>query len=247
MFERFTERARQVVVTAQEESRALGHGYIGTEHILLALLRDEDGIAVYALAEQGMTVEEVRSRVEQSAVRGPGAPAQAIPFTPLAKKVLERALRQALALGHKDIGTEHILLGLLDVGDGSGATILRELGLDAATVRVHVSAMHSTGPRRGTTSAPGARSRTVTAPMIAPDVRAFLAEIEREIREQLEREPDVLDYWLALASVPGSLAEEVLRELGADAAALAQAIDRARSHGAPPLGALTPDQAARHA
>ena len=117
MFERFTERARQVVVLAQDEARALKHNYIGTEHILLGLLREEEGLAARVLESLDITVEEVRAQVARIVGQGDEVTTGQIPFTPRAKKVLELALREALSLGHNYIGTEHILLGLVREND----------------------------------------------------------------------------------------------------------------------------------
>ena len=139
MFERFTERARQVVVLAQDEARALGHRYIGTEHLLLGLLREEEGLAARALASLNVTIEEVRAKVERIVGRGEGdAETGQIPFTPRAKKTLELALRESQALGHDYIGTEHILLGLARQDDGVAGQILSALGVDVDTIRRHV-------------------------------------------------------------------------------------------------------------
>jgi ATP-dependent Clp protease ATP-binding subunit ClpC len=153
MFERFTGRARQVVVLAQEEARALRHNYIGTEHILLGLLREEEGLAARVLEGLGVTVEEVRARVEDLVGRGEDPlVAGEIPFTKRAKKVLELSLREALALRHNYIGTEHVLLGLLRVEKGVGAQILSGFGLESESVRGEVLRSLSPGPsppRRG--------------------------------------------------------------------------------------------------
>ena len=135
MFERFTERARQVVVLAQDEARALKHNYIGTEHILLGLLREEEGLAARVLESLDITVEEVRAQVARIVGQGDEVTTGQIPFTPRAKKVLELALRESRALGHQYIGTEHILLGLVRENDGVAARILLDLGVDAETVR----------------------------------------------------------------------------------------------------------------
>ena len=124
MFERFTERARQVVVLAQDEARALKHNYIGTEHILLGLLREEEGLAARVLESLDITVEEVRAQVARIVGQGDEVTTGQIPFTPRAKKVLELALREALSLGHNYIGTEHILLGLVRENEGVAARIL---------------------------------------------------------------------------------------------------------------------------
>src|SRR5207248_887978 len=123
MFERFTERARQVVVLAQDEARALKHNYIGTEHILLGLLREEEGLAARVLESLDITVEEVRAQVARIVGQGDEVTTGQIPFTPRAKKVLELALREALSLGHNYIGTEHILLGLVREHEGLAARI----------------------------------------------------------------------------------------------------------------------------
>ena len=130
MFERFTERARQVVVLAQEEARMLNHNYIGTEHILLGLIHEGDGVAARSLESLGISLDAVRQQVEEIIGQGQQAPSGHIPFTPRAKKVLELSLREALQLGHGYIGTEHILLGLLREGDGVAAQVLVTLGAD---------------------------------------------------------------------------------------------------------------------
>jgi ATP-dependent Clp protease ATP-binding subunit ClpA len=135
VFERFTERARRVVVFAQEEARAFKHNYIGTEHILLGLLRVEEGLAARVLGSLEITVESVRTEVEQIVGHGEETTAGQIPFTPRAKKVLELALREALAIGHNYIGTEHILLGLVRENEGVAARIMLDLGADDARVR----------------------------------------------------------------------------------------------------------------
>ena len=138
MFERFTDRARRVVVLAQEESRLLDHNYIGTEHILLGLIHEGDGVAATALESLHISTRAVRARVEEIVGRGGSAPSGHIPFTPRAKKVLELSLREALQLGHNYIGTEHILLGLIREGDGVAAQVLVDLGADLPTVRRRV-------------------------------------------------------------------------------------------------------------
>jgi ATP-dependent Clp protease ATP-binding subunit ClpC len=135
VFERFTDRARHVVVYAQEEARILNHNYIGTEHILLGLIREGEGVASRALESMSISLDAARRRVEEIIGQGQTAPAGHIPFTPRAKKVLELALREALQLGHNYIGTEHILLGLLREGEGVGAQVLQELGADLDRVR----------------------------------------------------------------------------------------------------------------
>ena len=135
MFERFTEKARRVVVYAQEEARMLNQNYIGTEHLLLGLIREQDGIAAKALESLNISLEDVHAQVEDLIGRGTFVPTGHIPFTPRAKKVLELSLREALQLGHNYIGTEHILLGLIREGEGVAAQVLLNLGADLEKVR----------------------------------------------------------------------------------------------------------------
>ena len=138
MFERFTDRARRVVVLAQEEARLLNHSYIGTEHILLGLIHEGEGVAAKALETLGISLEAVRAQVEEIIGQGGSSPSGHIPFTPRAKKVLELSLREALQLGHNYIGTEHILLGLIREGEGVAAQVLVKLGADLSRVRQQV-------------------------------------------------------------------------------------------------------------
>ena len=135
MFERFTDRARRVVVLAQEEARLLNHNYIGTEHILLGLIHEGEGVAARALESMGISLEAVRTQVIEIIGQGSQAPSGHIPFTPRAKKVLELSLREALQLGHNYIGTEHILLGLIREGEGVAAQVLQKLGAELHKVR----------------------------------------------------------------------------------------------------------------
>jgi ATP-dependent Clp protease ATP-binding subunit ClpC len=136
VFERFTERARQVVVLAQDEARALKHNYIGTEHLLLGLLREEEGLAARVLESFDVTVEKVREQVKRLVGQGDEEIVTGqIPFTPRAKKVLELALREALSLGHNYIGTEHVLLGIVRENQGVAARILLDLDADAEKIR----------------------------------------------------------------------------------------------------------------
>ncbi|MDK7237499.1 ATP-dependent Clp protease ATP-binding subunit [Corynebacterium amycolatum] len=138
MFERFTDRARRVVVLAQDEARELNHNYIGTEHILLGLISEGDGVAAKALESMGISLDAVRSEVVDIIGRGSQPPSGHVPFTPRAKKVLEYSLREALQLGHKYIGTEHLLLGLIREGEGVAAQVLVKLGADLPRVRQQV-------------------------------------------------------------------------------------------------------------
>ncbi|MCU1496545.1 MAG: NDP-hexose 4-ketoreductase, partial [Acidimicrobiales bacterium] len=165
MFERFTDRARRVVVLAQEEARLLNHNYIGTEHILLGLIHEGEGVAAKALESLGISLEAVRSQVEEIIGQGGSSPSGHIPFTPRAKKVLELSLREALQLGHNYIGTEHILLGLIREGEGVAAQVLVKLGADLSRVRQQVIQLLSgyQGPggsteKAGTTAGPGGTS-----------------------------------------------------------------------------------------
>jgi len=163
LFERFTERARQVVVLAQDEARALKHNYIGTEHILLGLLREEEGLAARVLESLDITVEEVRAQVARIVGQGDEVTTGQIPFTPRAKKVLELALREALSLGHNYIGTEHILLGLVRENEGVAARILLDFDADAEKIRNEIIRMLS-GPGRRQQGAgggaPGEKSKS---------------------------------------------------------------------------------------
>ena len=138
MFERFTDRARRVVVLAQEEARLLNHDYIGTEHILLGLVHEEQGVAARALTELDISLEAVRTEVQETVGQGQSPPPGHIPFTPRAKKVLELSLREAIQLGHNYIGTEHILLGLIREGEGVAAQVLSKLGAGQERVRQQV-------------------------------------------------------------------------------------------------------------
>jgi ATP-dependent Clp protease ATP-binding subunit ClpC len=141
VFERFTDRARRVVVMAQEEAMMLNHSYIGTEHILLGLIHEGEGVAAKALEALGMSLDEVRRDVEEIVGQGQSAPTGHIPFTPRAKKVLELSLREALQLGHNYIGTEHILLGLVAEGEGVGAQVLARRGASLERVRAEVASL----------------------------------------------------------------------------------------------------------
>jgi len=158
VFERYTDRARRVVVLAQEEATMLGHNYIGTEHILLGLIHEDEGVAAKALESLGISLQAVRQQVEEVIGQGQQPLSGHFPFTPRANKVLELALREAQQLGHNYIGTEHILLGLIREGEGVAAQILVKLGADLDRVRQQViQLLHShpgkdladSGPRRG--------------------------------------------------------------------------------------------------
>ena len=164
MFERFTDRARRVVVLAQEEARLLNHSYIGTEHILLGLIHEGEGVAAKALESLSISLDAVRAQVEEIIGQGGSSPSGHIPFTPRAKKVLELSLREALQLGHNYIGTEHILLGLLREGEGVATQVLVKLGADLGKVRQQVIQLLSgyqgpgtKGEAAGSAAAPGTK------------------------------------------------------------------------------------------
>jgi ATP-dependent Clp protease ATP-binding subunit ClpA len=186
MFERFTERARQVVVLAQDEARALKHNYIGTEHILLGLLREEEGIAARMLESFDVTLEEVRAQVGRIVGEGDEVTTGQIPFTPRAKKVLELSLKEALSLGHKYIGTEHVLLGVVRENEGVAARILLDFGADAESIRNEVIRALS-GPgataekRRGSKRMAAARE---AEPELAAELDRVTGAKERAIDEQ---------------------------------------------------------------
>ncbi|MBV7295905.1 ATP-dependent Clp protease ATP-binding subunit [Corynebacterium sp. TAE3-ERU12] len=163
MFERFTDRARRVVVLAQDEARELNHNYIGTEHILLGLISEGDGVAAKALESMGISLEAVRNEVVEIIGRGAQPPNGHIPFTPRAKKVLEYSLREALQLGHKYIGTEHILLGLIREGEGVAAQVLVKLGADLPRVRQQVIQLLSGYQGQDSDEGSGDQSRPVGA------------------------------------------------------------------------------------
>jgi ATP-dependent Clp protease ATP-binding subunit ClpA len=151
MFERFTDQARRVVVLAQEESRLLLHNYIGTEHLLLGLVRVDEGLGAQVLRSFDVSLESVRAGVERIIGRGSSPPIGHIPFTPRAKKVLDLSLREALQLAHDHIGSEHILLGLIREGEGVAAQILVQLGLDLIPARQKVmELLHGSGTSRRT-------------------------------------------------------------------------------------------------
>src|SRR3954454_5655961 len=164
MFERFTERARKVVVLAQEEARHFNHNYIGTEHLLLGLLREDEGVAARALSSLNVTLDEVREQVESIVGYGEEGTGGQAPFTPRSKKVLELALREALQLGHNYIGTEHILLGLVRESEGVAARVLSNLGVDPDKVRREVVRMLGGGrSQRGRGSGEAGGGRGVEA------------------------------------------------------------------------------------
>ncbi len=181
MFERFTDRARRVVVLAQEEARMLNHNYIGTEHILLGLIHEGEGVAAKALESMNISLEAVRQQVEEIIGQGQAAPTGHIPFTPRAKKVLELSLREALQLGHNYIGTEHILLGLIREGEGVAAQVLQKLGADLNRVRQTVIQLLSgyTGGK-GETTPGGAPEGQQSGSMVLDQFGRNLTQLARD-------------------------------------------------------------------
>jgi ATP-dependent Clp protease ATP-binding subunit ClpC len=179
MFERFTDRARRVVVLAQEEARMLNHNYIGTEHVLLGLIHEGEGVAAKALDALGIHLEAVRQQVEEIIGQGQQAPSGHIPFTPRAKKVLELSLRESLQLGHEYIGTEHILLGLIREGEGVAATVLVRLGGDLKRVRQEVIKLVHGGQGEGEEFGP--RLSSTTREFMIRDIQSVLRSIEHRL------------------------------------------------------------------
>ena len=242
MFERFTERARQVVVLAQEEARTLKHNYIGTEHILLGLLREEEGLAARVLESLDITVERVRAQVVRIVGSGEEVTSGQIPFTPRAKKVLELALREALSLGHNYIGTEHVLLGMVRENEGVATRIMLDFGADAERIRNEVIRMLAGGaggpdPGGGGPDPGGGRVRRAVRRVVgrtqdqprADAAGQMLALIEREIRARFDREPDNGDLLVILACLPEGVVARALAELGVDQDRLSEALASARA------------------
>jgi ATP-dependent Clp protease ATP-binding subunit ClpC len=184
LFERFTDRARRVVVLAQEEARLLNHNYIGTEHILLGLIHEGEGVAAKALESLGISLEAVRSQVEEIIGQGGSSPSGHIPFTPRAKKVLELSLREALQLGHNYIGTEHILLGLIREGEGVAAQVLVKLGADLSRVRQQViqllSGYSGPGQEKASTSPGGSGEQSPSGSLVLDQFGRNLTQLARE-------------------------------------------------------------------
>jgi len=203
MFERFTDRARQVVVLAQEEARALGHGYIGTEHILLGLLGEREGIAAQALAALEISPDAARLQIAEIIGEGTGQPSGPVPFTPRAKKVLELSLREAQRLGDSYIGTEHILLGLVREGEGIGAQVLARLGASTnqvmAQVLIITRAEHGEELRRVSIAQPMGRGAPPPRPPGALLMRAG------PLRELLDRLDEIARRLAAIENLLGEM------------------------------------------
>jgi ATP-dependent Clp protease ATP-binding subunit ClpA len=228
MFQQFTDRARRVVVLAQEEARLLNHDYVGTEHLLLGMAHEGQGVAAIALEQLGIRLEALRSRVKEIIGQGQSAPVGHIPFTPRAKKVLELSLREALDLGHNYIGTEHILLGLVREGEGVAAQVLVKLGGDLSRVRQQVIQLLS-----GFAGGPEAATGMRPVPMTVPDDLREAEEQLAEVRRQKEAAIQAQDFDRAAALRDAE--EELLAGLaeregdwraGVDVAAVVQEVRR---------------------
>src|SRR5207249_10277811 len=184
MFERFTDRARRVLVLAQEEARLLNHNFIGTEHILLGLIHEGEGVAAKALESLGISLEAVREKVEETIGPAGSSTTGSPPFTPRAKKVLELSLREALQLGHNYIGTEHMLLGLVSEGEGVAATVLVHLGADLSRVRQQVIQLLSGYASQGKGGAPAGASSSPETPTGSPVLDQFGRNLTQLAREK---------------------------------------------------------------
>jgi ATP-dependent Clp protease ATP-binding subunit ClpC len=208
MFERFTDRAQRAVVLAQEEARMLNHDHIGSEHLLLGLAHERDGVAARALTSLGITEEAVRQRVEEIVGRGKRAPqATHIPFAPPAKKAMELSLREALQLGHNYIGTEHLLLGLIRQGEGPAAEALARLGAEPAAVRRQVIKLLHREQER-----PGA-GRPAPGPGEAGGTRRQLSEILGRL-DSLESRLSALELRVGTGPDVRELDAEIARTRG---------------------------------
>jgi ATP-dependent Clp protease ATP-binding subunit ClpA len=218
MFERFTDRARRVVVLAQEEARMLNHNYIGTEHILLGLIHEGEGVAAKALEALGVSLTEVRTLVEEIIGQGQAAPTGHIPFTPRAKKVLELSLRESLQLGHNYIGTEHILLGLVREGEGVAAQVLVKLGANLDRVRQQVLGV--LGEEGVLETPPGKRFlERLTDPALA--VLAIARDSARDLGHDAIEPADLL---LALITTDDPQVKQLVASWGIDLEAVRQRI-----------------------
>jgi ATP-dependent Clp protease ATP-binding subunit ClpC len=209
MFERFTDRARRVVVLAQEESQLLSHNYIGTEHLLLGLLAEQDGIAARALESLNVTLDAARQQVEEIIGPGEQTPSGHIPFTPRAKKILELSLREALIMRSGVIDTQHLVLGLIDEGDGVGAQILQRLGATPQAVREAVARLVNAEPEI-----------TEAAVLHEPESGPRAVSVTRQVRLRPEALTEVKDLLVGidrrLSAIEGHLAA-IEGHLGIDA------------------------------
>jgi ATP-dependent Clp protease ATP-binding subunit ClpA len=200
MFERFTDRARRVVVLAQEEARMLNHDYIGTEHLLLGLIHEGEGVAAQALKTLGISMDTVRQQVEGIIGRGQQAPSGHIPFTPRAKRVLELSLRESVQLGHDYIGTEHILLGLVREGEGVAAQVLVRLGADLNRVRQQVIQLLHAHTAEGAIGA---------SPPAARRLRSRLADDAMTRIDSVDRRLAAIERWAGMLPGVHDLDQEI--------------------------------------
>jgi ATP-dependent Clp protease ATP-binding subunit ClpA len=229
VFERFTEQARRVVVLAQEEARGLNHNYIGTEHILLGLLREEAGLAARVLESLGVTLVRVREHVVRIVGSGEEETPGQIPFTPRAKKVLELSLREALSLRHNYIGSEHVLLGLVRENEGVAGQILLDFDADPQKIRNRVTGMLPA-------IAPQPSGLTPDSPEVWPRIAPgwldglgpVLDQLADEIRHELGREPDGGDLLVVLTATPDSAAAQARDQLKVDADELSGTVEHLR-------------------
>jgi len=227
VFERFTEEARQVVVVAAEEARRLGHNYIGTEHLLLGLLHDGEGIAGAVLRSVGLEIEAVREQITRIVGPGEQEPSgQQIPFTPRAKKVLELALREALALHGDFIDTEHLLLGLIREGDGVAARVLIERGVGLEALRSAVMRSVAARPQRAMASVPAVGH---AGEGWLDGLQRLIDQLGRDIRRHLRRPPDPGDLLLVLACLTDQLPGRALSQLQVEPDALWATIEQLRT------------------
>jgi ATP-dependent Clp protease ATP-binding subunit ClpC len=207
MFEKFSDRARRVVVLSQEEARLLNHNYIGTEHILLGLVHEDEGVAARALRSLNVRLDAVRGEVEEIIGQGGSPPSDHIPFTPRAKKVLELSLREAIQLGHNYIGTEHILLGLVREGEGVACEVLVKLGADLPKVRARVLQLVAESSGQGT-------GGWIFRP--SSELTAVLDEAHRVAEARGEAEVMPIHLFLAAVEHPDGAAGRMLQTVGVD-------------------------------
>jgi ATP-dependent Clp protease ATP-binding subunit ClpA len=235
MFERFTNQARRVVVLAQEESRSLNHNYIGTEHLVLGLLREERGTGAKALESLDVTLEAVRGEVETRIGRGNQQQSGHIPFTPRAKKALELSLRESLALGQNYIGTGHVLLGMIRKGDGVGVEILVSLGADLNLLRARVIELLPGDTEEGEVATPRVRIASRTERLsgvvqgLLDSIDARLTLIERHLGITRSVPEELRTYDRRIAKVVGAKEEAIERQDFARAAALREEEKQLRS------------------
>ncbi|MBV9806534.1 MAG: hypothetical protein JO286_05075 [Solirubrobacterales bacterium] len=237
MFERFTERARLVVVLAQEEARALKHGHIGTEHILLGLLRQPEEIAAQALASFDITLDRARREVVRIIGTGEEPVVGEMPFTPRAKKALELALQESRRLGHNLIGTEHILLGVLSAADGPTAQIFREFEVTPEAIRAKT--IELIGPTAPSAVRPASRPIASLPPVdewfrVGPSANARRVLMLAAARALNEGRSEIEPRDILLALTRDDQMRPVLADLGADEATVLKAIERRRPPEAPP-------------